>query len=142
WVGPRAGSTARNWTPCSCLPACCAGLGALPPFGVYFRHAFIAFWNAGEFGLIPLAVMLPLAEGSGKLGTPFCRMHDANFVRSFPPAIVKLTRPPPPPFDVPPPEEGAAAEEFVVVDPPEPATLGEPPVPPPAGAGAGSNWPP
>jgi hypothetical protein len=127
---------AENLSACACILASIAGLGGRPPFGVNFAHAFIAFWKAGESGLRPVTVIVPFAEGSGKFGTPFFRMHDANFVESLPPSILSVAWPPlPPPDEVPPPpDEGGAEEEVVVFDPPDPATLGVFPFPPHAAA--------
>src|SRR5439155_13215387 len=69
---------AENLRAAACAAACCAGLGARPPFGEYFLHAFCAFLNAGESGLMPRKVMLATALGPGKFGAPWDRMHDAN----------------------------------------------------------------
>src|ERR671934_1470257 len=122
---PCARMQAENLSAWACIFACSAGLGGCPPVGGYFRQAFCAFWKAGESGLTPFNVTLPLAEGSGKFDTPCERMHDANLriAATLPPTIVKL--PPPPPL-VPPPPDGGDSEEdlFVVVDP-APATARE-----------------
>jgi hypothetical protein len=51
------------------------------PAGRYFWHAANADWNAGESGLMPEPLwtkVLPWLLGSGKLGTPWVRMHPAN----------------------------------------------------------------
>ena len=78
-------------------------------------------------------VTLPFEEGSGKLGTPFFRMQEANFCMLAPPAIVRLPPPGPLPLRVPAPldEDDEDDDEFVVV---EPATLGDFEGPPQAAA--------
>src|SRR5262249_7627751 len=101
---------AENSSACAWIFACWAGLGAWPPLGMYFPHAFSPFGNAGLFGSIPLPeviVTLPSEDGSGKFGPPCLRMHDANFAMSLPPLRVKPLRAPPPPPLAPPPDEDA-----------------------------------
>jgi hypothetical protein len=52
-----------------------------PTFGSSDSHFLKAFWTSGEFGSIPFMLpmdMEPCPLGSGKLRTPFFRMHDAN----------------------------------------------------------------
>jgi hypothetical protein len=84
---PCARMHCENWSIC-CRRAAesCRGL---PPFGSFERHACIADWNAGPLTLTPLTLVpfgdactsippLPFAPGSGKLGTPCVRMHEAN----------------------------------------------------------------
>ena len=126
---------AENWSAAACALACSAGLGARPPFGENFLHAFCARVNDGDCGLTPFSVTLPFAFGSGKLGTPCERMHDANLriVSALPPTIVKLLPEPPfPPPEVLPPDGGEDEEALLVVVEPAPATEGEPGLPPQA----------
>jgi hypothetical protein len=127
---------AENLSAAACAAACCAALGGRPPFGEYFLHAFCARVNDGDCGLTPFNVTLPFAFGSGKLGTPCERMHDANFriVAALPPAIVKLLPEPllPLPLEVLPPDGGESEDDELVVVEPAPATEGEPGLPPQA----------
>ena len=68
-------------------PALACTAAPLPPNGKFDWHAFCAAWNCGELGLSPPAppalsvTLVPPPEnfGSGKLGTPWWRMHSENF---------------------------------------------------------------
>lgn len=59
-----------------------------PAFGKYDLHACRAAWNAGDCGFnpLPLRSMPPLVLGSGKVGTPWERMHLASLSAGLGPA--------------------------------------------------------
>src|SRR5882672_1697630 len=120
---------AENLSACACIFACWAGLGGWPPFGMYFRHVFSAAWNAGDIGFTPVfgpKVTVPFADGSGNFGTPWERMHEANFCEFLPPpAIVRLPPDPPPPLVPRPLDDEDDDDEVVVVVDPALATEGE-----------------
>jgi hypothetical protein len=65
---------------------CCAAaapFGGAPANGRNFAHAERAALNDGEAGLIPepSGIWMPWPpEGSGKLGTPWVRIHPANAI--------------------------------------------------------------
>ena len=129
--------------------ACCAGV----KWGVgrSFRHFRIAAWNCGERGSMPLPEpnwREPPAPGSGKLATPFTRMHLENLSAALrPPApIATSTAPPAPPALAAEPLPAEPTEEEPELDAPavpeawcdlpSVATLGELPPPQPASAAA------
>jgi hypothetical protein len=67
-----------------CAEGCVVEPGA-GPSGRSFWHFARAAWNAGDEGSTPVPAWKtkpPPALGSGKLGTPFARMHRAYFSAS------------------------------------------------------------
>src|ERR1700678_3717205 len=126
-----------NWArPC----ACCAAVG-MPPLGSRFRHVLSAAWNCGDWETVPPTKIVPPELGSGKLTTPWERMHWAYLSMSAPlPPLMTMTACGPPPgaplpaFVAPPPPPPAPAEgdSVVVVVEPTLATLGDAEPPPQA----------
>src|ERR1700733_15297967 len=71
-----------------------------PCLGPYLAHAFWADWNAGDCAEPIGMLTMPRCPGSGKVGTPWERMHWANFsAGSLPPGpepVVPASDEPPP----------------------------------------------
>jgi hypothetical protein len=71
-------------------------VGGEPLPGRIFPHACRADWNPGEDGSSPEPgemLMLPLPPGSGKLVTPWARMHCENSSAGSAPAAVVVAPP-------------------------------------------------
>lgn len=73
------------------------GRRGLAAFRVVLRARLLRRWNCEEFGSMPLTMIWPALFGSGKLGSPWLRMHSENW--RLPPAMANVAccGPPPPP---------------------------------------------